>query len=399
MEKAARRMALFGGTFDPIHNGHVQMALEFARRLQLDRVLLMPTFVPPHKMKQQMASVEDRLAMCRLVAQEHPVLEVSDLEARGRRARITAATQEARPNPNPEAEWYLITGADMFCTLSTWWRFGTIAERAVLCAAPRDDVDYAQLRAYAEKLEALGARCAVEDIPLIRISSTEIREAAARGDDLTRWLPPAVADYIRGHHLYEQGGYQVLVSEEEQFVDILQKRLTPERFAHSLAVADEAERLAGRYGADAAKARTAGLLHDVMKDTPPDVQLQMLQEFGILLDSVEQHAPKLWHAVLGAAFLEHILGIRDPEILQAVRYHTTGRARMSQLEKIVYLADLTAAGRSYADIAQMRRLADSDLDDAVVYALVYTIRSLSEKRQAIHPDTFAAYNDLVLSKR
>ena len=82
-----------------------------------------------------------------------------------------------------------------------------------------------------------------------------------------------------------------------------------------------------------------------------------------------------------------------------MRYHTTGRAGMSPLEKIVYLADLTAAGRSYADIAQMRRLADSDLDDAVLYALVYTIRSLSEKRQAVHPDTFAAYNDLVLSKR
>ena len=136
MEKAARRMALFGGTFDPIHNGHVQMALEFARRLQLDRVLLMPTFVPPHKMKQQMASVEDRLAMCRLVAQEHPVLEVSDLEARRGGASFTADTLEALHTQYPEAEWYLITGADMFCTLSTWWRFGTIAECAVLCAAP-----------------------------------------------------------------------------------------------------------------------------------------------------------------------------------------------------------------------------------------------------------------------
>lgn len=399
MEKAARRMALFGGTFDPIHNGHVQMALEFARRLRLDRVLLMPTFVPPHKMKQQMASVEDRLAMCRLAAQEHPVLEVSDLEARRGGASFTADTLEALHAQYPDAQWYLITGADMFCTLSTWWRFDAIAERAVLCAAPRDDIGYAQLCTYAEKLGALGARCAVEDIPLVRVSSTEIREAAARGEDLTRWLPPAVADYVRRHQLYQQGGHPVLVSQEEQFVDILKKRLTPERFAHSLAVADEAERLAGRYGADAVRARTAGLLHDVMKDTPPDVQLQMLQEFGILLDSVEQHAPKLWHAVLGAAFLEHILGIRDPEILQAVRYHTTGRAGMSPLEKIVYLADLTAAGRSYADIAQMRRLADSDLDDAVLYALVYTIRSLSEKRQAIHPDTFAAYNDLVLSKR
>lgn len=185
---------------------------------------------------------------------------------------------------------------------------------------------------------------------------------------------------------------------DEQIVEILRRRLKPKRFVHSLAVAEEAVRLARRYGADPVKAKTAGLLHDIMKNTDPDDQLQMLAEFGILMSDVERSAEKLYHAMSGAAFAEHILGVNDREILDAVRYHTTARGGMSLLEKVLYLADFTSADRRYDDVDVMRRLVDEDMDAAMAYALSYTIRELLEKESAVHPDTIAAYNECMLAR-
>lgn len=389
-------MALFGGTFDPIHEGHVQLALEFARRLQLDRVLLVPTFVPPHKLKADMATAEDRLEMCRLVARAYPVLEVSDVEIGRGGASFTVDTLETLQGQYPDTDWYLTTGADMFLTLGTWWRFEDIAELATLCAAPRGAVTIGQLREYAAALERKGARCVVEDIPVLDISSTEIRRRVAGGLPLERRVPPEVEAYIRRKNLYRPAAASQEQTPDEQFVEIIRGRESPKRFRHSLAVADEAERLAKKYGADPAKAKTAGILHDILKDAAPEAQLQIFRDFDILLDNVEKQAPKLWHAHAGAVFLEKILGVRDEDILRAIRYHTTARAGMSLLEKVLYLADFTSADRDYPDVDEMRRRVELGIEPAMEYALTYSIRDLLDKRQAVHPDTLAAYNELVM---
>ena len=393
-----KRVAVFGGTFDPIHEGHVQLALQFARRLKLDEVLLVPTFVPPHKLKADMAAAEDRLAMCRLVAAAHPKLKVSDMEITRGGASFTVDTLETLEGQYPGTEWYLITGADMFLTLGTWWRFEDIAELAVLCAAPRGAVTFAQLRAYAHTLEESGARCRVEDIPVMDISSTDIRARLAAGKPLEGQVPREVEDYLRQRGLYG-GAPREELPPDEQFIEIIRGRESEKRFRHSLAVADEAVRLAKKYGADPAKARTAGILHDILKDAGQDAQLQIFKDFAILLDNVEQQAPKLWHARAGAVFLEQVLQVKDADILDAVRYHTTARAGMSRLERVLYLADFTSADRDYPDVDEMRRLVDVGMDEAMEYALVYSIRDLTERRQAVHPDTLAAYNELVMSRK
>ena len=188
------------------------------------------------------------------------------------------------------------------------------------------------------------------------------------------------------------------VDRNEQFKDIIRARLTPKRYEHSLAVAVEAKRLAIKWGADPDKAYTAGLLHDILKNTKPELQLQILQDFDILLDIVEKQSPKLWHAKCGAAFIERVLGVDDPEIVTAVRYHTTARPGMGALERVLYLADFTSADRDYDDVGVMRRLADSDPDEAMLYALGYTIRELTEKSAPVHPDTIGAYNEIALKR-
>lgn len=394
----AKRKALFGGTFDPIHNGHLALVCTCMEQLKLDGVLLMPTFVPPHKLKASMASPEHRLCMCRLAAADCPGLEVSDLEIQRGGASFTADTLEALHVQEPDTEWVLLTGADMFLSLGTWWRFEDIARLAVLCAVPRDGVTGEQLAAYAAELEARGARCRIVDTPPPPVSSTEVRRRIRVGLPLTGLVPPAVEAYMEQEGLYRTMEHMETHPTDEQFTEIIRKRLKPKRFAHSLAVAEEARRLAGRYGTDPAKAYTAGLLHDIMKNTPAETQLQILKEFGILLDNVEAHTEKLLHARSGAVFVEKVLGVNDPEIVTAIRYHTTARAGMGLLEKVLYLADFTSADRDYPDVEEMRRLVDIRMEDAMEYALTYTIRELLEKQQAIHLDTVAAYNEIMLQK-
>ncbi len=386
-----QRIALFGGTFDPIHNGHLVLAREQAVRLKLDRVVMMPTFVPPHKIKTEMASAVDRLEMCRIACAPYPELTVSEREINRRGASFTVLTLEELHTAYPNAELFLLVGSDMFLTLASWYRFADIARLATLCTVPRDDDSIEKLRAYAATLEAQGARCVIESVDTPRISSTEIRALVRENQPLERLVPPEVEAYIEAHQLYAaQREYRDV---EEQYRDILRGRLTPKRYRHSLAVAEQAEHLAEKYGADPKKARTAGLLHDILKDTDGDSQLQIFKDFGILLDDVEKNAPKLWHAHAGAVFLEHILGIDDPDILLPIRYHTTGRAGMSLPEIILYLADFTSADRQYPDVEVMRELTERSIQEAMRYALRYTIDDLKAQGLPVHPDTLDCYAD------
>ena len=172
-------------------------------------------------------------------------------------------------------------------------------------------------------------------------------------------------------------------TQDEQFRQIIRARLGDYRYRHSLCVAQESARLAEKYGADPAKLYTAGLLHDIMKDTDQKTPLQILQE---------------WHARTGAAVIQHVRGVEDPVSLQAVRYHTTGRAGMSLPERVLFVADFTSADREYPDVDTMRRLADESLEAAMEYGIAYTIRDLLAQSLPVHPDTLAAYNDIILSK-
>ncbi|MCL2885098.1 MAG: nicotinate (nicotinamide) nucleotide adenylyltransferase [Oscillospiraceae bacterium] len=388
-----KRYGLLGGTFDPVHNGHIAMARAFMERLLLDEVVLMPAASPPHKIKTDMAPAADRLAMCRLAASDG--VTVSDWEAARGGASFTADTL-AYLTETYGGQWHLLMGADMFLTVGTWWRFDEWCRSAVLCTVEREDIDLERLEQAADALRKRGAQCRVLDVRPPDVSATEIRRRIAAGQSLGELVPPGVAAYIAEKGLYRS---RDTLDADAQYTDIVRHRLSPVRFAHSMAVAAEAERLARRWGADPAKARTAGILHDILKDAPPAVQLQMLEDFGILLTELEVRAPKLWHAMAGAAFCERILGLTDKDMLNAIRYHTTARAGMSLLEQTLYIADFTSADRVYDDVDTMRRLADEGKDAAIRYALDYTIKELHQKQEPVHPDTLAAWKERTHGER
>jgi predicted HD superfamily hydrolase involved in NAD metabolism len=163
-------------------------------------------------------------------------------------------------------------------------------------------------------------------------------------------------------------------------------------------VADEALRLAEQYGADPQKAYIAGLLHDTTKNYSVDEHLKFAEKFDIMFSDVEKASPKLWHAITGSYYVLKLLNINDPEIIDAIRYHTTGKADMCLLENLIYLADFTSADRTYRDVDEMRRLVDISLVDATEYSLDFLVNDLARRGLTVHPDTAAAYEQIKSQK-
>lgn len=183
---------------------------------------------------------------------------------------------------------------------------------------------------------------------------------------------------------------------KQYYIDIIKPKLTEKRFYHSMCVADKARELAEKYGADSEKAYIAGILHDIMKDTSKDEQLKIIENSDILLDKVEKSQFKLLHAIAGYAYLRDTLKIDDDEILTAVRYHTTGRAAMTLMEKILYVADYISADRDFEGVEKLRELAAESLDSVMLECTKFTVNDLLGLECPVHPDSIDAYNDCVI---
>ena len=181
-----------------------------------------------------------------------------------------------------------------------------------------------------------------------------------------------------------------------EYKEVLKSMLTEERYKHSLLVAEKARELAKKYDADIEKAYVAGLLHDICKDLSHEKLLQTMDEFGIILDSTEKRKSKLWHAIAGAVYVKNVLKIEDSDIYNAIRYHTTARANMSVLEKVLYLADYVSDDRTYNGVNDMRKAVKVSMEYAMLYALKFCISDLCERERAVHVDTVNAYNEIIL---
>ncbi len=201
-----QRIGILGGTFNPIHNAHLKMALDFSAKLHFDKVLIIPTRIPPHKQASDMASTEDRLEMCRLAAQSNPIFQVSDMEIKRPGPSYTSDTLEILTAQNPEARFYFLTGADMFLTIQDWRRPEKIFELADICAAPREKSDIFILQNHANRLKLQYGNLfqyEILDIPLMPVSSTEIRRRSRLGESIDVFVPKQVADYIHERRLYQ----------------------------------------------------------------------------------------------------------------------------------------------------------------------------------------------------
>ena len=379
-------IGIYGGTFDPPHIGHVTAARAAMEVLGLDRLVLIPDRVPPHKaLPEGSASPEQRLEMAALAAAElGKRAEVSDRELRRSGPSYTSDTLAELREEYPEDTLWLLMGSDMFLSLQTWHAPEEIMALARIAPFSREAEDEsAAFAAQQSRLErAYGAQIRIVQNPEVReLSSTEVRAAlaAGRGSDL---LPPAVYGYVLREHLY--GTHKALTGlTPDELRPIALSYLKPKRMPHVLGTEQEAVRLVRRYGGDETQARIAALLHDCTKKLDMAQQLALCERYGIMLDELEQKALKLLHSKTGAAIARDVFGVEDA-VYDAILYHTTGKPDMTRLEKIIYLADYIEPTRDFPGVDELRKTVYEDMDKGLLMGLTMTIQEMEEMGNPVH---------------
>ena len=393
------KIGIYGGTFNPPHLGHVTAARAVFELLKLDRLLLVPDRLPPHKaLPENSPSVQDRLEMTRLAGEQTGLgdrVQVLDLELKREGKSYTADTLEEIRRMYPADELWLLMGTDMFLTLQAWHDPQRILSLAGIAAFGRTEEDTEELfsvqRDYLYRTFP-GARIFTLTIPgVVDVSSTELRDELRTGKGGAA-LPPAVYGYILRKGLYGvQADLKHLTL--SQLRPVALSYLKYKRIPHVLGTEQEAIRLAERYGGDVEKARVAALLHDCTKKLDMEEQLALCRHYGIELDELEQKALKLLHAKTGAAIARDVFGV-DEEIYHAIWWHTTGHANMTLLEKIIYLADYIEPSRDFPGVDKLRKVCYEDLDKGLLLGLDMSIQEMTEMGNPVHRATVEARDAL-----
>lgn len=388
------KIGIYGGTFDPIHRGHMAAASTACTVLGLDKLLLIPDGTPPHKQQSPAgASAEHRLEMVRIAADRLGVqipVEVLDLELRRGGKSYTSDTLRQIHKRCPKDELWLLMGTDMFLTLHQWHEPQVILDLAGVCAFGRCEGDgealFAPQRDYLK--EHYHARVVTLTLPnLVEISSTDLRARLKQGG-CPQELDPSVYGYILRHGLYgTDADLKHLGWEDLRACSY--SMIRAKRIPHVQGCEEEAVQLARRWGADEDAARAAAILHDCTKYLELEEQLSLCKKYGIILDKMEQKAVKLLHSKTGAAIARWEYGMPEP-VYDAICWHTTGKPDMTTLEKILYIADYMEPTRDFDGVEKLRALVYKDLDAAVRLGLEMSVEELTQRGVPVHPNTLEA---------
>ena len=378
------KIGIYGGTFNPPHTGHLHAAKQAVQILGLDKLLLIPDRIAPHKEIPTGSPVpQQRLEMLRIAAAGEAKMEVSDIELKREGASYSYLTVEALREIYPDAELYLLMGTDMFLTFETWKNPERITKNATLAVMYRGEKgERADIEAQKKRFEAQGAKIELVENQILSISSTQLRRLIAF-QCAGEFLPDGVGDYIRENGLYDTASdWKNLPMEQLEAIVI--RLLKPNRVAHVLGCRDTAVELAKRWGADVNDAARAGILHDITKALDGPLQLTLCREYGTILDEFGYKYPKTLHALTGSLVAERIFG-ESPAVVSAICHHTTGKADMNLLEKIIYVADYMEPCRNFPGVERLRELAFADIDAALKLGLEMTLDHLKNLGDEVSP--------------
>ena len=386
------KIGVYGGSFNPPHLGHVRAAQACKEALGLDRVLVIPASIPPHKqMASGSATAMERLKLTQLAFSQLPGFAVLDMELRREGKSYTVDTIRALKEQYKQSDLYLMMGTDMFLSFQDWYCPEEIAKNARLVCFSRYDAD-------AKNRESLLMQA---DTPVLLendcfdISSTEARRLLRLGI-AAPYLPEAVLREIEAEGLYGVGENDKGLS-FERLKDVSLSLHKPSRVPHAIGVCETAREMAKKYGADETLAARAGILHDVTKALNAKQQLLLAEKWNVDLTDFERANPQLLHAKTGAAAAREIFGECEA-VHRAIAWPTTGKPDMTKLEKIVYLADMIEPNRTYPGVEAIRAAAEKDLDEGVLLALERTIAHLQEEGFAVCEDSVRA-RAFLLSER
>ena len=365
------KIGIMGGTFDPIHNGHLNIASKAKSEYHLDKVIFLTSGNPPHKQGKQILDAKIRHIMVKRAICGIDGFESSDYEVNRTEYSYTVNTLRHFKEIMPDDELFFIIGGDSLRDFHKWYHPEEILKLCTLLVYNRDGGEH--LSDFSMPIHG----------DLVDISSTEIREKLENDEDVSNDIPRPVFEFIKRNNIYRKK-----LGLKEQ----LKTLLTPERYAHSLGAMETARELAGIYGADIEKAELAGLLHDCAKNL--DNIYERCRDLEVTLDEFELKSPPLVHAKLGAEIAKIEFYVTDTEILDAIRWHTVGKAGMSLLEKIVFVADLTEPGRTFPDAEDLRYLSRKNLDAALKECVKSTININNKRKNPVHPNAFSILNEL-----
>ena len=378
-------IGVYGGTFNPPHKGHMLAARQCREALGLDRVLVIPAAIPPHKqLADGSPDAQMRLALTKLAVKGLDGFEVSDLELRREGPSYTVDTLRQLSAQHPDNTLWLMMGTDMFLSFADWREPEQIAQLAHIVCFARTAVDAAlkaKLEAQAERLrQGLGADVTLLHNEFLDISSTEARRLLFFGlaDGI---LEPAVLDCIRENGLYGLGAdYRGLPFGRLREVSLSLHKSS--RRAHAEGTSETAVRLARKYGADEALAARAGILHDLTKALSGPQQLEFCRLHGIAVSDEERESPGILHGKTAAWCARERFGECEA-VCSAIEFHTTGKADMTLLEKIIYIADYVEPTRSFPGVDALREAVWRSLDEGVLLGLEQTLTLLRSQGRPV----------------
>lgn len=373
------KIAIFGGSFNPVHEEHIRMARCAVEELSLDALFVMLAHTPPHKKGKALAPDEERLEMCRLAFEGEDKIVVSDYEIKKGGTSYTYLTCRHFRSLYPSAEIFWLVGTDMLRDFSSWKNPEEILSMVTLCVCGRAE-QLGWVQEENEKFYRLfGKKFWTISYMGKDVSSTEIRVLIGAGMDVTDFLPVNIANYIQ-----RKGLYGVPFVKEALALE------TEKRRAHSVRVALTAVERAKGLKIPEDKALCATLFHDCAKN---------LEENSPYLEGFK--APKTWgevptqvmHQFQGAFVAEKHFCVTDEDVLNAIRFHTSARPNMSELEKLVFLADMVEEERRYEGVERIRELfwKGDNLDECLALALKETLLFLEKKGGEVYPLTRLAY--------
>ena len=358
------RIGIFGGSFDPIHTAHMEIAEQAIGELHLDKLILMVAGVSPNKLNSGSAPAKMRLEMARIASEGVPGTEVCDWEVARDGLNYTAETLDALGAAYPGSEFFLIMGSDKISGLRDWYRYDDIVSRAKIAVVPRKGMD-------GDVPEAeLPEGFLFIPISVRELSATDIRRRLYFGLPVTGMIPQAVEDFV-----YEEGIY--FPDDVKKIQRKCRAALAPDRYAHVCRVMEQAASYAERFRVDPYQARLAALLHDCAKCMDKKEQFALSGE--------TEYIPAILHAPAGAMVARTEYGIEDPEILEAIRLHCTGDEGMSDLDMLIFLADMTEHGRDFPSVNEIRDAVWQSLEHGMLVALVHEDRYLRQKNAVVHP--------------
>ncbi len=387
-----KKIGIMGGSFDPIHNGHINLAIDVKNKLSLDKIIFMPAGVQPFKIGKKVTSANDRLAMIKLAIEGLDGFDVSDIELRSTEISYTyLSLREIRKKAGGKAETYFITGTDTFLDILTWQHADELlTDNKFIVGDARPGCENSKLDSViAEAQRLYGADVYKVDNRQFDISSSRIRQMICNGEDISELVPASVCEYIKANNLYLENDDAEFEKLFEALNEYVSARVSAKRWDHIQKVAEEAEKLCKIHAGDIKKAKIAGIFHDAAKEISLEESNELVRKYG--LDDKYIDNKNLAHGKIASKLIQSEFGVDDEDIINAISYHTTGRAGMSKLEEIIFVADAIEPNRHYDGVDEIRKITYEDLDRGCYVTVVGTIESLYKRNiLPIDDDTLKA---------